>query len=173
MEIWKDIPGYETLYQASNLGRIKRILFKNNIVTKKENKILKTRINKNNREQIMLYKNGKRKNMTVHRLVASAFLENPNNYPEVNHIDGNSLNNNVNNLEWCTKQYNMKHAYDNNLTHVKEYNKKMSKPIIRSDGIKYHNAYAAAKDLGVTVFAVRDVLKGRTKTCKGYKFSYL
>jgi hypothetical protein len=173
MEIWKDIPGYETLYQASNLGRIKRILFKNNIVTKKENKILKTRINKNNREQIMLYKNGKRKNMTVHRLVASAFLENPNNYPEVNHIDGNSLNNNVNNLEWCTKQYNMKHAYDNNLTHVKEYNKKMSKPIIRNDGKKYDNSYSASKDLGVSVFSIRDVLKGRSKTCKGYSFKYL
>ena len=173
IEEWKDIPGYEGLYQASNLGRIKRILFVNNITTKKENKILKTRINKNNREQVMLYKNGKRKNKTVHRLVASAFLPNPNNYPEVNHIDGNSINNILTNLEWCTKKYNMKHAYDNNLTHMKEYNRKKSKPIIRNDGVKYDNAYAAAKDLGVTVFAVRDVLKKRTHTCKGYKFNYL
>ena len=173
MEIWKDIPGYENLYQVSNLGNIRRILFINNQVQKKKITIIKKQINKRNRIQASLYKNGKRKNLLVHRLVAMAFLDNPNNYPEVNHIDGNSLNNNVDNLEWCTKKYNMQHAYDNNLNHFKEHNKKTSKPIIRNDGKKYDNSYAAAKELNVSVFSIRDVLKGRTKTCKGYNFKYL
>lgn len=173
MEIFKDIPGYEGLYQVSNLGNIRRILFINNQVQKKKITIIKKQTNKRNRIQASLYKNGKRKNLLVHRLVAMAFLDNPNNYPEVNHIDGNSLNNNVNNLEWCTKKYNMQHAYDNNLNHFKEHNKKTSKPIIRNDGKKYDNSYSASKDLGVSVFSIRDVLKGRTKTCKGYTFTYL
>ena len=173
MEIWKDIPGYENLYQVSNLGNIRRILFINNKIQKKKITIIKKQTNKRNRIQASLYKNGKRKNLLVHRLVAMAFLDNPNNYPEVNHIDGNSLNNNVDNLEWCTKKYNMQHAYDNNLNHFKEHNKKTSKSIIRNDGKKYDNSYAAAKELNVSVFSIRDVLKGRTKTCKGYSFKYL
>lgn len=172
-EIWKDIPNYEGLYQASNYGNIKRILFINNKIIKKQNKILKQTINKKNRKYVSLYKNNNRKNCLVHRLVAQAFMPNPNNYPEINHIDGNPLNNSINNLEWCTKKQNSVHAYNNNLSKLKEYNKKNSKPIIRSDGIKYENSYIASKELNVSVCSIRDVLKGRTKTCKGYKFKYL
>lgn len=173
MEIWKDIPNYEGLYQVSNLGRIRRILFINNIIAKKENKILKTHTNKKNRVYVSLYKNNVRKNCILHRLVATTFIPNPNNLPEVNHIDGNPSNNNVYNLEWCTKKYNMKHAYDNNLCKLKTYNNSNKKAIIRNDGKTYDCAYSAAKDINVSVFSIRDVLKGRSKTCKGYTFNYL
>ena len=172
-EIWKDIIGYENLYQVSNLGRIKRILFINNKITKKQEKILKLQINKRNRIYVCLYKNNNRKNCLVHRLVAKAFISNPNNYPEINHIDGNSTNNNINNLEWCTAKYNMKHAYENNLSHLKKYNEKHKKAIMRDDGKKYTSSYEAAEDLNVSVCSIRDVLKNRTKKCKGYKFKYL
>lgn len=172
-EIWKDVKGYEGLYKVSNLGNIKRILFINNKVIKKQDKLLKPQINKRNRIYITLYKEGKKKNCIVHRLIAEAFIPNPNNYPEVNHIDGNSLNNNVNNLEWCTKKYNCKHAYDNNLSKLKKYNENNKKNIIRNDGIIYDSAYSASKDLNVNVCSIRDVLKNRTKSCKGYKFEYL
>lgn len=172
-EIWKDIKDYEGLYQVSDLGRVKRILFINNRITKKQEKILNIYINKRNRCYVCLYKDNKRKNCTIHRLVAKAFLDNPLNLEEVNHIDGNPKNNHLENLEWCTKKQNMQHAYDNNLNHFKEYNKKTSKPIIRNDGKIYENSYAGAKDLNVSVCSIRDVLKKRTHTCKGYTFNYV
>lgn len=173
MELWENVQGYEGLYQVSNLGRIKSLLFINNVCIKEREKILKIETNKKNRQHIALYKNGKRKNMAVHRLVAKAFIPNPNNLPQINHIDGNPKNNKVENLEWCSASYNMKHAYANNLLKLKKYNEKNSKAIIRNDGKKYNNSYDASKDLKVSACSIRDVLKGRTKSCKGFTFKYL
>lgn len=172
-EIWKDVVGYEGLYKVSNTGKVKSMMFINNIVQKPREKIIDIHVSKRNgRCYASLYKNTERKNCTVHRLVAKAFIPNPDNLPEVNHKDGNTLNNNVDNLEWCTKQYNSKHAYENNLSKLKEYNESQKKPIIRNDGKTYDCAYNAAKDIGVSVCSIRDVLKGRTKSCKGYVFQY-
>ena len=100
-EEWRDIKEYEGKYQVSNLGRVKSLNYNN---TKKE-KILKSR---NNRGYlcVTLYKEGKSKTCKVHRLVAQAFIENSNNYLEVNHKDENKTNNCVENLEWCTRKYN-------------------------------------------------------------------
>lgn len=168
-EIWKDIPGYEGLYQASNLGKIKRILFINRTTIKKQEKILKIYINKSNRCYVSLHKNDKRKNCLIHRLVAQAFISNPNNLPQINHIDGDPTNNNINNLEWCSAKENIIHAYKNNLLN-QDYRKKK---IIRSDGKTYDCAYTASKDMNVSVCSIRDVLKNRINTCKGYSFKYV
>lgn len=173
MEIWEDVSGYEGLYQVSNLGRIKRILFINNKIIKTEEKILKCQVSKKRRVYVSLYKNNKRKNCMVHRLVAQAFIPNSDNLPQVNHIDGNSKNNNANNLEWCTAKYNCKHAYENNLSKLKKYNEKNKKRIVRNDGKIFDSAYSASKELNVSVCSIRDVLKKRIKTCKGYSFKYL
>ena len=121
----------------------------------------------------MLYKNGKRENKLVNRLVAEAFIPNPENKPEVNHIDGNPLNNFVTNLEWATKAENMKHAYINNLNNLKQYNESNMKPVIRSDGKIYKNTYEASKDLNLSVCSIRGALKGRSKTSGGYAWRYL
>ena len=102
IEEWKPVVGYEGLYEVSNLGRVKSL---GNEYSRKE-KILKQRKDKYGYLIINIYKEGKIKTCKVHRLVANAFLENPNNYPCVNHIDENPLNNQVDNLEWCTHQYN-------------------------------------------------------------------
>ena len=118
-EIWKDIQGYEGLYQVSNLGRVKRN-YRENIDSKGRKRIfnesiIKPNIDKGGYFYVNLYKNGKKEIQKNHRLVCNTFIANPENKPQVNHIDGNKENNNVNNLEWVTIQENIQHAYKNNL----------------------------------------------------------
>ena len=106
IEEWKEVLNYEGLYEVSNMG---------NVRNSRTGRKLSLRYRKDNHIDCMLYKNGKSTRHTVHRLVAIAFIDNPNNYPIINHIDGNGLNNNVSNLEWCTYSHNSQHANDNNL----------------------------------------------------------
>ena len=110
-EIWKDIEGYEGLYQVSNKGRVKSLsrlvvrVGKPNYITKE--KILKcSELKGTGYPAVSLGSNNNFKSMLVHRLVAQAFIPNPDNLPEINHIDNNKNNNHVNNLEWCNRLYN-------------------------------------------------------------------
>ena len=106
MEEWKDIEGYEGIYQISSHGRVKSLPRKviNNKCSKE--RILKLSTDKRGVNRITLHKNNKMKTFQVHRLVATAFLDNPNNLPCINHKDENPSNNKVENLEWCTREYN-------------------------------------------------------------------
>ena len=115
-EIWKDIKGYEGLYQVSNLGRIKSLdrkaRIQNGAYRQVKGRIVPIRKGeKTNYPFVGLTKNHKSKMLRIHRLVADAFIPNPNNLPQINHKDGNKTNNNVNNLEWCTPSENCLHAY--------------------------------------------------------------
>lgn len=99
MEIWKDVVGYEGLYKVSTYGRV---------YSCRKNMLLSTPTNrKKGYVDIVLFKNGRKKTEKVHRLVAKAFLPNPYNYPIINHKDENPSNNRVDNLEWCTNDYNL------------------------------------------------------------------
>lgn len=117
-EIWKDITGYEGVYQVSNFGRIKSL---GRFLKRGESKIFVDEFIMSGGstpigyKTVNLTKNKVRKAFSVHRLVAKAFIPNPEGKPEVNHIDGDKLNNNYTNLEWCTRRENLQHAYDTGL----------------------------------------------------------
>ena len=109
MEIWKDIIGYEGYYQISNIGRVKSVTNK-----LKRERILKPNYygTKRNYIQIELSKNSIRKKYKLHRLVAQAFIPNPNNYPLVMHMDNDTSNNSVQNLQWGSYSMNGKHSVE-------------------------------------------------------------
>ena len=115
MEIWKDIQGYDGVYQISNFGRLRRVWKKSYKKPEGELKILNCSFTFDGYVKADLWKNKKRKTYRIHRLLAIEFIENPLNKPQVNHIDGNKTNNNVANLEWCTASENIKHAWDTGL----------------------------------------------------------
>lgn len=108
IEIWKDIEGYDGLYQVSNFGQVKR-----------GNKLLHLNTNTYGYKHITLCKNGVRRTSAVHTLVASAFIENPNKKPQINHKDGNKSNNSAENLEWVTQKENNCHAITTRLKKTK------------------------------------------------------
>ena len=125
IEIWKNIQGYEGLYQISNLGRVKSLHYN-------KEKILKPNKYGAGYYGVALSKNNKHKRYSIHRLVAIAFIPNPNNLPQVNHKDEDKTNNRVDNLEWCTNEYNMNYG-----TRNERANEKISETVRK----KFENGY--------------------------------
>ena len=130
-EIWKDIKGFEGLYQVSNMGEVKsldRKVIQYNGYNYSERiykgKMLKSAISRNGYKRVVLQNVNAKKNCCVHRLVAEAFIPNPNNLLIINHKDENKLNNQVENLEWCTQSYNINYGNRNK----KVINKLKNKP---------------------------------------------
>lgn len=143
-EVWRDVVGYENLYEVSNYGRVRTNKYKTTSSARFSERHWKQRIIKQKFQQrcrsekydarVILWKDGKEKTHLVSRLVAIAFIDNPYNLPQINHIDGEPTNNNVKNLEWCDSKYNNEHARDNNLNNtsikVKLINKNTNEEII-------------------------------------------
>jgi hypothetical protein len=107
LEVWKPVPGYEGLYEVSNYGRVRRIFRYGRPYVS----LCKPKLTKDGYFETALIHNKKAKFIRTHRLVAMAFCDNPYHKPEVNHIDGDKLNNFAGNLEWCTSSENQIHAY--------------------------------------------------------------
>lgn len=180
-EIWEDIKGYEKVYQISNLGRVKSLArwSKGNHFLKE--KYLKTHLDKDFYEKIVLYKKGKVKNYFVHRLVAQAFIPNPDNKPQVNHIDEDKENNYVDNLEWCTILYNNNYGTRTaRATNSNDYkklalfnNKKIRGENLQSGEIIHFNSIKEASQyLNTRSASIGRVLRGVRKTNNGWVFKY-
>lgn len=186
-EIWKDIQGYENLYQVSSMGRVKSLNYKR---TGKE-RILNPQKDKNNYLKVSLSKEEKIKQYFVHRLVAQAFIPNPDNLPQVNHKDENPNNNCVDNLEWCTQKYNINYGTrlercskaHKGRKHTQEHNERMGKahrkPILqlsKSENIilgKYNSVTQASKELNINRGNISSCCKEKYKSCGGYRWMYL
>lgn len=168
-EVWKDIAGYEGRYQVSTLGRVRN---------SRTGRILKPSKCGESKKylHIILYQgdHASRKSFGIHRLVADAFIPNPDNLSEVNHIDGNGTNNCVTNLEWISHMDNMVHAY-------KVLGKKVAcwdnfaKPIIRvEDGQVFNSIIEATKVCGHTnSTSISHCVTGKRKTAYGYHWKYV
>lgn len=172
MEIWKDIEGYEGLYKVSNYGNVKSII-------KSKDLIMKPHTN-NRYPYVFLCKNGKKKLKTIHRLVAIAFIPNTLNKMEVNHIDGNRRNNYANNLEWCTRSENVKHAYAIGLQVVGDRTAQIE-GAKRAFSVKvaqytktgkfvndYYSANEAHRQTGISQSHISACCRGVGKTAGGY-----
>ena len=168
MEKWKDIKGYEGYYQISNLGRIKSLPRDVGSNRCKKETIMKTSIDKDGYEHLVLCKDGKQKHFRVNRLVAQAFIPNPNNYPVVNHKDENKTNNDVKNLEWCTNEYN--HNYG---TRNERVGKSLSKKVICiTTGEIFNSMREACRKYNISSGSMTECCQGKRKTAGGYKWEY-
>lgn len=157
-EEWRNISGFEGMYEVSNLGNVK------SYVVDKQGKLMIPGNNKKGYKQLILRKNGKAYSRKVHRLVAEAFLENTNNYPQINHIDEDKANNNANNLEWCSAKYNVNYG---------SRKKVRGKPVYRYDSEGnlidiWATTLDASKELGIPRANILGCIKGKRKTAGGY-----
>lgn len=181
-EIWKDIPNYEGLYQVSNLGNVRSL----NYNKTKKIKILTPSFDSYGYHHLVLWKDGKRKGFTVHRLVAEAFIPNPDNLHQINHKDEDKTNNCVDNLEWCSAEYNNNYGTRN--VRIKEHqNKPMlgkfgkdnphSKQIYQYDTegnlIKiWDSASVIHRELGFDNSYISACARGKHKSAHGFIWKY-
>lgn len=167
MEIWKTIPGYEGLYEASNLGNIRSLPKYNSHKTR----LLKPTLNKERgRLSVILCSSpSERKRVSVHRLVAMAFVENPDPgaFTEINHKDENPLNNKADNLEWCDRWYNM---------HYNNLHDRITRPQrkgvvgVNSDGnIIFFNSLLEAEKNGYCRQTLSEIINGKRKKGNFYR----
>lgn len=179
-EVWKDVKGYEGYYQVSNFGRVKSvpriITYVDGRVWNYNGKMLSTRLNRDGYPCLGLVKDTEQKHVRVHRLVAEAFIDNPHEYLEVNHIDEDKANNHYTNLEWCTRKYNMNHGTGMKRSHSHPNAIKRLEdskvPIVginikTEDEIRFESVNAAGRS-GFPRRNVNAAITGSDKSCRGY-----
>jgi hypothetical protein len=188
VEFWKDVCGYENYYQVSNFGRVRskpRMCFNGRVYYCKKPKILTPQPNNNGYLRIQLVNGEERKRHYVHRLVATAFIDNGDNKREVNHIDSNFLNNKVDNLEWVTHKENHHHAFingrlDNQMKKwvegLRKHNAKTQLPVVAyhpvtKQTLRFNSIQEAGRN-GFNAGGVCECCKGTRGTHKGFLWHY-
>lgn len=170
-EIWKVYPDYDFI-EVSNLGRVRTkdrfVTYKNGTKHFYKGQVLKQWRDHYGYLYVQFYGNGKRVTLKVHRMVAITFIPNPNNYPQVNHIDCNRSNNVVSNLEWCTNQYNT--AYR------EKYGKASSRPVFAvnvktSEVLHFKSRGEAERKLNISHQDILAIIEGRENTVHGWWFT--
>lgn len=159
------------LYQVSNLGNVRSLNYR------KSNKIklLSFRYNTIGYVYVCLSKNGFHKYVSIHRLVANTFLKNKNHYLQVNHIDGNKLNNHVENLEWCNPIENMNHAFKTGLINFKKKRNRRKIFQYNSEGYfikEWESINQASRECNIARSAILYCCQGKYKTSGGYVWRY-
>lgn len=180
-EKWKDLIGYEGLYIISNYGRIISLPRSTT-----HGKLLIPQISKYGYYMQMLYKNGKAKLCRVNRLVALTFIDNPFNEPYVNHIDGNKLNNKVDNLEWCNQSHNQKEAWRLGLQKPSKKQRKIASDFAKTKRIRisqydksnnfianFQSLTDASIKLNIPISCISRVCKGKRKYTHNFAFCYV
>lgn len=169
MAIWKDIAGYEGLYLVSDDGEVyalPRKVSNGRGEFVRKGQLLKPGLRGRNnlKYKFVILSDGENiKHASVHRLVAEAFVDNPNNENVVNHIDKNTLNNKASNLEWCTQQYNNEYGH----------NKRIRQYTVDGDFVaEYKNIVYASKITQISRTAINNALCGWSKTAGGYIWEY-
>lgn len=180
VEEWKDIEEYKGLYQVSNYGRVKSldrwVDNKGNSKRPIKGKILKP-VEHNGYQHVLLFKNGNYKKYFVHRMVAMAFIPNPDNLPIINHKDEKPSNNRVDNLEWCDCKYNINYGTGNQRRAEKQINGLQSKTVYQYslDGeliIEYPSTAEVQRQTGYSQGNISQCCNGQRKTAYGYIWSY-
>lgn len=180
-EVWKGVAGFEEFYQVSTHGRVRskdRITVRRGDGAKMfyKGQIMKTPLNGEGYPSLNLNVRGKKHSKKVHRLVAETFIENPNNYIEVNHIDEVKNNNHVSNLEWCTREHNMNHgtlwervwAHPNQIKAFEDSKKAVIGIHIETEKKVRFESLSEADRQGFPRRNVQAVLNGYDKSCRGY-----
>lgn len=157
MEKWIPAKGFSK-YEVSNLGNIRNV---------KTGRVMRTNVNEHGYIQTCIRDDEKRQHtIRVHRLIADSFYDGDHSGLDVNHIDGNKLNNRIGNLEYCTRQENIRHAFD---TGLKEPSRQIKVRVVET-GKVYKSIRECARDINVDQTTICQYLLGRIKTCKGYHF---
>jgi hypothetical protein len=174
IEVFKDIIGYEGIYQISNLGKVKSldryVTSKNDSKRFVKGRMMKLKLDRYGYETVCLSKERIAKTVKVHRIVGINYVPNPDNKPQINHISGIKTQNHVSNIEWCTPQENIQHSFDTGLNtgHGKKSVELWLKGIDDITWI-FDSIMLAAKELGLQHKNLSAVVNGRLNTTGGYE----